>query len=102
MVSHTDHILCVEYKQAELDRRCAILKSAYYAVTAASPRLARIILSSRKFDVIVISALNNYDLNGLIKVAGGAEILAFDEPEAASELLKQVAERLEGRNRRQA
>ena len=50
-------ILCVEPDPALLESRCAVLKYSGYDAASASPRVAEIVLSSQKFDLIVISRL---------------------------------------------
>jgi hypothetical protein len=90
MMSLTDHILCVERDLTSLDSRCAALKGFYYDVTPASPRLAEIVLSYRKFDLIVTFGVDDHDLNRIINVADGARILALDDKASSSDVLSGV------------
>lgn len=56
-MSDTPKILCVELDAGLLKSRCDVLKSSGYDASSASPRLAEIMLSSQKFDLIVLSRL---------------------------------------------
>jgi len=93
-------ILCVESDSGVLESRCAILKHSGYDATAASPQLAEILLRSRKFDLIVISTVSDYDLHRVINVADGAELLVLDGLAMPTELLSLVAQRLNRVQRR--
>ncbi len=48
-------ILCVEHDEAVLESRCAVLKASGYDAASASPRLAEVVLTSQKFDLLVLS-----------------------------------------------
>jgi hypothetical protein len=52
------------------------------------------ILSYRKFDLIVITALGNYEINRIVNVCGGAKVLICDQSTPSSDFLSMVAERL--------
>lgn len=93
-------ILCVEHDVAVLDTRCAVLTQAGYDTASASPKLAEIALSSRKFDLIVLSQLSDFDLNRIINLADGADVLVLDEFTYPTELLFFVVQRLNRRQRR--
>jgi hypothetical protein len=93
-------ILCVEYDGAVLESRCAVLKVSGYDATSASPQLAEIVLRSQKFDLIVVSALSDYDLHRIISFSDGADVLVLEELTMPYELLSLVAQRLNGHKRR--
>jgi hypothetical protein len=61
--------------------------------------LAEVLLRSRKFDLLVISSLNDRDLQRVVNLCDGAEVLVLEEITLPSELLAMVAEKL-GRTRR--
>ncbi len=92
-------ILCVERAPAVLESRCAVLKYSGYDTTSASPQLAEILLRSRKFDLLVISSLNDRDLQRVVNLCDGAEVLVLEGITMPSEFLALVAEKL-GRKRR--
>jgi len=92
-------ILCIESDQAVLESRCAVLKYSGYDAASASPQLAEILLRSRKFDLLVISSLNDRDLQRVVNLCDGAEVLVLEVITLPSELLALVAEKL-GRKRR--
>jgi hypothetical protein len=94
-------ILCFENDVAVLETRCAVLQYSGYDASSASPKLAEIALSSRKFDLIVLSQLSDFDLNRIINLADGADVLVLDEFTYPQELLFLVVQRL-NRRRRQA
>lgn len=92
-------ILCVEDDVVVLESRCAVLKFSGYDAASASPHLAEILLSSRKFDLLVLSSLSDSDLHRLVNLSDGAEVLVLEEITFPAELLSLVAQRL-GRRRR--
>ncbi len=69
-------ILCVEHDAAVLESRCAVLKTSGYDSTSASPRMAAAVLSSHKFDLLVLSSLSDSEVNRLVNLADGASVLA--------------------------
>lgn len=87
-------ILCVELNVAVLESRFAVLKVSGYDAASASPRLAEIVLRSRRFDLIVLSTLSNSDLDRIVSVSDGADVLVVEEHTTPSELLSLVAQRL--------
>lgn len=87
-------ILCVEPNPVLLESRCAVLKHSGYEAASASPQVAQIVLRSQKFDLIVLSSLNDSDLNTIINLADGADILVLDELTMPHKLLSLVAQRL--------
>jgi hypothetical protein len=93
-------ILCVEPDSAVLESRCAVLKVSGYDVASASPQLADIVLRSHKFDLIVLSSLNDSDLHRIVNLSDGAEVLVLDEITMPTELLSLVAQRLNRHERR--
>jgi CheY-like chemotaxis protein len=92
-------ILCVEPDLAVLESRCAVLKYSGYDATSASSQLAQIVLRSQKFDLLVVSSLNDSDLHRVINLSDGAEVLVLDTLTTPSVLLSQVAERLNRQRR---
>ena len=90
-------ILCVEPDPALLESRCAVLKYSGYDAASASPRVAEIVLSSQKFDLIVISRLPDFDQNRIVNLADGADVLVLEALTGPSELLSLVAQRLQRR-----
>jgi hypothetical protein len=88
------NILCVEYDLAVGEGRCAILKSSGYNAVSTSPQVAEVVLRGRKFDLIVVSTLSNYDQDRIVNLSDGADVLVLDESTIPSELLLLVAERL--------
>jgi hypothetical protein len=93
-------ILCVELDFTVLESRCAVLKYSGYDATPASPRVAEIALRSQKFDLLVISSLSDSDLQRIVNLSDGAEVLVLDELIVPSELLSLVAQRLNRHQRR--
>jgi hypothetical protein len=93
-------ILCIEPDLAVLEGRCASLKYSGYDTASASPRVAEILLRSQKFDLLVISSLNNSDLHRIVNFSDGAEVLVLDGLTPPSKLLSLVALRLNRRQRR--
>jgi DNA-binding response OmpR family regulator len=88
-------ILCVEHDERLLKGRCDVLKYAGYDVASASPQVAQIMLRSRKFDLIVISKLSEFDMYRVINLADGADVLVLNRLTTPPELLSLVAERLD-------
>jgi hypothetical protein len=93
-------ILCVESDSAVLETRCAVLNASGYDAASASPRVAAVVLSSQKFDLIVISRVSDSDLQRIINLADGADVLVLEELTMPSELLNLVAQRLNRHQRR--
>jgi DNA-binding response OmpR family regulator len=92
-------ILCVELDVGLLESRCAVLKHSGYDPASASPKVAEIMLRSRKFDLIVISRLSDFDLHRVINFADGADVLFLEALTGPSELLSLVAQRLNHRRK---
>ena len=92
-------ILCVEHDVPVLESRCAVLKYSGYEAASASPHLAEIVLRSRKFDLLVISSLNDRDLHRIVNFSDGAEVLVLDQLVMPAELLSLVAQRLNRQRR---
>ena len=95
----TVKILCVESELGVLSTRCAVLEVSGYDAASASPPVAEIVLRSQKFDLIVISRLSDSDLQRIINLADGAEVLVLDPPVRPSEMLSLVAQRLNRQRR---
>jgi hypothetical protein len=93
-------ILCVESDTAVRESRCAVLEISGYDTAAAAPHVAEVVLRSKKFDLIVISSLNDRDLHMIVNLSDGADVLVLDELVMPSELLSLVARRLNGQRRR--
>jgi DNA-binding response OmpR family regulator len=88
-------ILCVESDPVVRQSRCAVLKYSGYDTASGSPQLAEILLRSQKFDLIVLSWLSDYDLQRIINLADGAEVLVLEEFILPANLLSLVAQRLQ-------
>jgi hypothetical protein len=99
-MSDTPKILCVEIDVRLLKSRRDVLKSSGYDASSASPRIAEIMLSSQKFDLIVLPALSDFDLNRIVNLADGADLLVLNAFTYPSELLSLVAQRLNRGQRR--
>jgi len=93
-------ILCVERDVAVLESRCEVLKYSGYDAASASPRVAEGVLRSQKFDLIVISSVNDTDLHRIINLSDGAELLVLEGFTMPSVLLSLVAQRLKRQQRR--
>ena len=93
-------ILRVEHSAAILESRCAVLKMSGYDVASASPRVVGSVLRSQKFDLVVVSWLNDSELQKVISFSDGAELLVLDGLTMPSELLDLVAQRLNRQQRR--
>jgi DNA-binding response OmpR family regulator len=93
-------ILCVELDATVLESRCAVLKVSGYDAASASPQLADIMLRSQKFDLLVLSRLSDSDLQRIVNLSDGAEVLVLKEITFPSELLSLVAQRLNRHQRR--
>jgi hypothetical protein len=93
-------ILCVEVDVAVLESRCAVLKYSGYDTASASPRQAESVLRTQKFDLLVISSLNDSDLHRIVNFSDGAEVLVVDQFTLPSKLLSLVAQRLSRHQRR--
>ena len=94
-------ILCVEHDGAVLESRCAILKHSGYDSTSTSPRVVEILLRGQRFDLIVLSRLNDSELQRITDLADGTDVLILQELTMPFELVSLVAERL-NRQRRKA
>lgn len=93
-------ILCVEPNLPVLETRCAVLRGSGYDAASVSPQEAEILLSSQKFDLLVVSHLNDIALQSIINLSDGADVLVLDGLTTPSELLSLVAERLNRKLRR--
>jgi hypothetical protein len=93
-------ILCVEPDLAIVESQCAVLKYAGYDAASASPQVAETVLRSRGFDLIVLSGINDTDLQRIVNFSDNAEVLVLEEPTSPSQLLSLVEERLNRRQRR--
>ncbi len=71
-------ILCLEHDLAVLETRCAVLKASGYDATSAPPHLAEIVLRGQKFDLVVVSSLNDRDLQRVITLSDGADLLVLE------------------------
>jgi DNA-binding response OmpR family regulator len=89
-------ILCVEQDAAVRESRCAVLNVSGYDAASATPHLAEVVLRSQKFDLLVLSTLND----SLIGFADDADVLVLDDGlTMPSELLWLVEERLNRQQR---
>jgi DNA-binding response OmpR family regulator len=92
-------ILCVELDPTLRESRCTFLKYSGYDAAAATPLVAEIVLRSHRFDLILISSLNDSDLQKIVNFSDGAEVLVLDELVLPAELLSLVKQRLNRRHR---
>jgi hypothetical protein len=92
-------ILCIEWDEGVLESRCAVLTLAGYESIAASPQLAQSVLRSQKFDLIVISRVNDLELQRIVSFSDGAAILVLEELIVPANLISLVAERLNRQQR---
>ena len=88
-------ILCIEQGEYVRESRCAVLKYSGFDASSASPRFAEIVLRGREYDLIVLSGLSDFDLQRIIGLADGAEVLVLDAFTMPREVLSLVAERLD-------
>ena len=88
-------VLCIERDESVRESRCAVLKYSGYDAASASPEVAEIVLRSRKFDLIVLSGLSDYDVNSIVGLADGAEVLVLEGLTTPRELLSLTARRLD-------
>jgi hypothetical protein len=93
-VTETAKILCVEPYETVRESRCAILKYSGYDAASASPQAAEIVLRSQKFDLLVISSVSDSDLQRIVGLSDGAEVLVLDLLVMPSEYLSLVTARL--------
>jgi hypothetical protein len=93
-------ILCVENDLAVLESRCTVLKYSGYDAASTSPQGAEVVLSSRKFDLIVLSGVSEFEQHQILNLADGAQVLVLDVLTMPKDLLALIAERLNGRQRR--
>ncbi len=99
MIVGATRILCVEADVALRESRCAVLKMSGYDVVSASPQLAEQVLCGQKFDLIVVSWLNDRDLHRVVNLSDGTEMLGLEEITAPAQLFSLVAERLHRQRR---
>jgi hypothetical protein len=99
MDDRTPKILCVEGDPAVRESRCAVLKHSGYDTASGSSDIAETLLRSQKFDLIVLSWLNDSDLHRIVNFSDGAELLVLDYLTMPSELLSLVAQRLNRQRR---
>jgi hypothetical protein len=95
----TAKILCVESDSAVLESRCAVLKVSGYDAASASPQVAEVLLCSQKFNLIVLSAVTGFDLDRIINLSDGADVLILEGVTMPTELLSLVAQRLNRQQR---
>jgi hypothetical protein len=88
-------ILCIEQDEYVRESRCAVLKYSGFDASSASPRFAEVVLRGREYDLIVLSGLSDFDLQRIIGLADGTEVLVLEEFTMPSELLSLVAQRLD-------
>jgi DNA-binding response OmpR family regulator len=93
-------ILCIAWDSAMLDSRCAVLKASGYDASSASPEVAESLLRSQEFDLIVVSALSDYDKHRILNLVDGAKLLVLKGLTMPKDLLALVRERLNGLGRK--
>jgi hypothetical protein len=95
VVSAAPAIFCVDPDLPILESRCAVLRTLGYDAIGAPPQFAEIVLSGRKFDLVVVSNVTDYQRDRIINLADGAQLLVLGEGVTMPlELLYLVAERL--------
>jgi hypothetical protein len=78
-VNRSPSILCVELDTAVLESRCGLLTWTDYKVTYGPPQLAKTLLWSRKFDLILVSSTLGQDvLRRITHGAGRSPVLVLD------------------------
>jgi hypothetical protein len=88
-------ILCIE-PELTLETRCAVLKRHGYEALAAPISLAQTLLASQTYDLIILSAMLPGEERRRVAIAARSmQILILDEPTMPSDLVAQVAERLQ-------
>jgi hypothetical protein len=103
VVNAAPTILCVDPDLPILETRCAVLRTSGYDAIGAPPQLAEIVLSGRKFDLVILSNLSDYQRDQITNLADGAQLLVLGEGVTMPlELLDLVAERLPQRPDRRA
>ena len=89
-------ILCVENDLAVRETRCAVLKYSGYDAASASPQDAEVVLSSRKFDLIVLSGLGEFEQHRILNLADGGQVLVLAELTLPDALLTLIEGKLNG------
>jgi hypothetical protein len=89
-------ILCIERDSGVFESRCAVLKYSGYDTASALPQGAEVVLSSRKFDLIVLSRLSEFEQHRILNLADGAQVLVLDRLTMPKDLLALIAEKLNG------
>jgi hypothetical protein len=79
--------------------RCAILKYSGYDAASASPFVAERLLLSRKFDLIILSELADFDVNSLVNFTDGADVMVLEVLTTPAQLLSFLTQRLDLRRR---
>jgi hypothetical protein len=59
-VSVPPTIICVDPDLLILEGRCGVLRKSGYDATGAPPQFAEIVLSDRKFELVILSNLSDY------------------------------------------
>jgi hypothetical protein len=59
-----------------------------------SPQIADTVLRGHRFDLLVVSSVNDSDLHRIVNLSEGAEVLVLDGITMPSKLLSLVAQRL--------
>jgi hypothetical protein len=101
-MAHLDHILCADDDRGLRESRCAILDCRKYHSVSASIQFADILLSYQKFDLVVLSTVNDRELDRLLVLAQGSDILVLSAFTKPDKLLSMVAGTLERRHRKLA
>jgi DNA-binding response OmpR family regulator len=92
-------ILCVEDDVAVRESRCAVLKTTGYDAASVSLNLAEGVLRRQKFGLLIVSWLSDGDLQRVVNLSDGAEVLVLENLTLPRELLCLVAQRLNRQRR---
>jgi hypothetical protein len=95
----TAKILCVDFHTVVRETRCAVLQHSGYDTSSASPEGAETVLRSQKFDLLIVSSTSDSDLQQIVKLSAGADVMVLQEFTVPTELLSLVAHRLNRQQR---
>ena len=95
MVPRPARILCVGNDSDLLLTRCAVLSKAGYESRSATVSEAEILLSTERYDLVIVSAfLSLHERHRTVSAAGDGPVLALNGLTLAPELLAMVEARL--------
>lgn len=91
MPSRPERLLCVGNELDHLESRCAVLATAGYDAKSTTVAEAEVPLSTKRFDLVILSAfLSQEDKISVISAAGETPTLVLDGVTFPRELLDQV------------